>query len=218
MTIAFIIAIFLSLLVAMAELFSKFRDEPFYVLKQPSALIYIAFNIGIAVISLVLISKTDFFDMTKELGWIKSALTAGLGSAALMRSKFFKVTMDGKETAIGPEFIINIFLETLERLIDRERARRRKDLVENTMMKIDFSKAKQYVVSTIIASSQLASNETPKKLMKDADSIEHAQTGGMEKSLALGYLILDFMGEKFLKTLFHDENLEQFSVRKPDFR
>ncbi|OGW18041.1 MAG: hypothetical protein A3G93_08840 [Nitrospinae bacterium RIFCSPLOWO2_12_FULL_45_22] len=208
MTSAYLITIFLSLMVASAELVTKFKDEPFAILtKNITAWFYILFNILIASISLYLLTKTGFFGNT-EYDQIKAAFTAGFGSTILMRSKFFKVRINGKEAAIGPEIIINIFLETLEKMIDRDRALERKNIVEKYMADIDFDKTKDYVVTTIIASLQNASPETTRKLMDDTDKIAISSMGDIEKSFALGYLILDIMGEKFLKGLFY--NKERF--------
>ena len=77
------------------------------------------------------------------------------------------------------------------------------------MADIDFSKAGDYVVTTIIASLQTASPKTTKRLMDESDKIGKSPIGDIEKGYALGYLILDIMGEKFLKGLFH--NKERFT-------
>ncbi|MCP4344173.1 MAG: hypothetical protein GY795_01435 [Desulfobacterales bacterium] len=203
------LTIFLSLLVAIAELFSKFKDEPLYILKKLPAWFYILMNISISCICLYILTQTTLFDTADQLEGIKASVTAGLGSVVLMRSKFLKVNVNGKETAIGPEFIINVCLETLERAIDRDRACIRKDLVEKCMADIDYEKALEYTITTMIASSQTTSPQTTKELMERAEDIEKI-TGDIEKSFALGYLVLDNMGEKFLSSLFQGKNRERF--------
>ncbi len=203
------LTILLSLMVSIAELFSKFKDEPLYILKKLPAWFYILLNIAISCICLYILTQTTLFDTTDQLEGIKAAITAGLGSIVLMRSKFLKVNINGKEAAIGPEFIINVCLETLERAIDRDRAHTRKDLVEKCMADIDFNKAREYTITTIIASSQTTSPHTAKELMEQAEDIKKL-AGDTEKSFALGYLVLDNMGEKFLGSLFHDKNRERF--------
>ena len=95
--------------------------------------------------------------------------------------------------------------------IDRERALIRKNIVEKTMAHIDFLKAKGYVETTILASIQNPSPETTKFLMDAIEKIaESTEKQGKEKSLALGYLVLDIMGEKFLQELFNDQNMNEF--------
>jgi hypothetical protein len=208
--IAYLITILLSGLVAIAEIFTKFQDEPLSTIKKPPAWLYVLFNLIVACITLYILLKTDLFDVTTELDWIEAAFTAGLGSTILMRSKFLKVNLNGKEVAVGPEMIINVFLETLERNIDRYRALDRKQIVEQCMSDIDFAKAKNYVLTTIIGSTQAVSPEDTKILMNEADNIENSPVDDIEKSFALGYLVLDTMGERFLKSLFDRKNRARF--------
>ncbi|QTA85215.1 hypothetical protein [Desulfonema magnum] len=208
---AYLITIFLSLLVAVAELFTKFQDEPFDVIRKWPALLYLFVNLLISCVCLYILTKTDIFGVAGEIDQLKAALTAGLGSTVLMRSKFLKANINGKEAAIGPEFIINVFLETLEKSIDRNRAMERKKMVEECMADIDFYKTKDYVVTTILASSQIDSPETARELINSTTEIAESPMEDTDKSYALGYLILDNMGEKFLKTLFHDGNRDRFT-------
>jgi hypothetical protein len=56
MITAYLLTIFLSLLVAMAELFTKFRDEPLDVLKKSPAWLYLLFNMVIASITLYMLT------------------------------------------------------------------------------------------------------------------------------------------------------------------
>ena len=207
---AFLITGILSLLIAVAELFSKFKDEPFKIVGKGSAVSYVLFNVLIAVAFLYLLMQADLFGTGEKVGWIKASLTAGLGSVVLMRSKFLKININGKEAAIGPEVIINVFLETLEVKIDRERGKVRRDLVEQHMAGIHFEKAAGYVVTTIQGARQTATPEQIKSMLDEIDKIFRVQTDPADKSYALGYMILDMMGEDFLKTMFHGKNRERF--------
>ncbi|NJL58626.1 MAG: hypothetical protein HC887_02210 [Desulfobacteraceae bacterium] len=58
---AWIIALMLSFLFSSAELFSKFKDEPFLILTYKSAWLYILFNILISGITFYLMQYTEFF-------------------------------------------------------------------------------------------------------------------------------------------------------------
>lgn len=206
---AWIIALMLSFLFSAAELFSKFKDEPFLILTYKSAWLYILFNTLISGITFYLMQYTGFFGKPSA-DFFNTAFIAGLGSPVVLRSKFLKININGREAAIGPEIIINIFLETLEKQIDRSRAVIRKKLVEDIMSDIDFSKAHNYAVTTMIASSQIDSPEAVKTLMEEAEKITSSPIADEEKSLALGYLLLDMMGETFLKSLFHEKNRNKF--------
>ena len=85
--IAYLITIFLSVLVASAELFAKFRDEPFEVFKKSPACLYLLFNLAIASLSLYMLTKTTLFNAANELDSLKAALIAGLGSTICFRTK-----------------------------------------------------------------------------------------------------------------------------------
>jgi hypothetical protein len=207
---AYALTVFISIVAASAELFSKFKDEPFKILTYRSSWLYLVLNGSIALLCLYVLTHTTLFGKAED-DIVKAALTAGFGSIILMRSKFFKVNVGDKEVAVGPEMIINVYLETLETKIDRERALIRKNIVEKTMAHIDFQKAKGYVETTILASLQSPSQDTTKLLMVEIDKISESSTEDKEKSLALGYLILDIMGEDFLKDLFNDRNRNYFT-------
>ncbi len=212
-TFALSLALALGMLIALAELVSKFQDEPFKIIASyKTAWLYILLNMGVAGIAFYVLIKTDFFGKT-EVDLIKAAAMAGVGSTMLMRSKFLKVNINGKETAVGPEMIIDVFLDSLERRIDRERALVRKQLVETTMDGIDFDKARDYVITTILASSQTSSEETTKNLIAEAEKITASEVDNRDKSYALGYLILDMMGENFLENIFSASLKSRFTHR-----
>ena len=201
---AYTLAIALSLLFSIAELFSKFKDEPLSILGRLATCVYALINIAVTAGFMFLLTQTSIVGQ-QITDLLTASLIAGFGSAILLRSKFLKVNVGGNEVAIGPEVFVNIFLDTLERRLDRERALVRKNLVEDYMADIDFNKAKNYVLATIIASSQLESNTSIDKLKTDMENLAESNFTNKEKSYALGYLILDLMGEKFLRNIFNDK-------------
>lgn len=202
-------AVCLSFLVAAAELMSKFRDEPYAIFKHPATWLYLVFNGLLALSCLFILVKTAMFGVS-EADYVKAGLTAGLGSVVIMRSKFLKLTIGDKETAIGPEIIVNVFLETLETKIDRERGLHRKKLVERQMSDINFFKARRYVETVLTTALQTKSKESIDKLMNAINDIAVSELDDIDKSLALGFVILDFTGEEFLREIFNDSNRQRF--------
>ena len=200
---------FLSFLVATAELMSKFRDEPYSLFKHSATWLYLIFNGLLALSCLFLLVKTALFGVS-EADYVKAGLTAGLGSVVIMRSKFLKLTIGDKETAIGPEIIVNVFLETLETKIDRKRGLQRKKLVEKQMSDINFFKARDYVQTVLVNALQTKSEESIDKLMTAINEIAISELDDIDKSIALGFVILDFTGEDFLKEIFNDSNRQRF--------
>lgn len=204
------IAAFISLMVAAAELITRIRDLPPHAFLRPPTLFYLFFNVSLSLIALYILMQTDMFDFSAGLDRIQAALAAGLGSTVLMRSKFFKADINGKEAAIGPEFVINAFLEFLQREIDRDRAIERKRLVEEYMRNIDFQAASVYVLATITASLQ-ENRPDEVELLEEITKIAQSDIDEVDKSYSLGYLILDAVGERFLKNMFTREIRGRFS-------
>lgn len=213
MTAAIIVTIILSLLLGLAELFSKFQDEPFLVVRSKTAWAYVLLNVLISLAAFYMIIHSKLLGTAQTMDMMEASFMAGLGSAVLMRSKFLKINVRGKEAAIGPEMIINVFLETLERQIDRERALTRKTLVEQCMKDIDFERSWEYVITTIQGARQTASPEIIRELVDNVEKIRQFPTDPVDKSYALGYLVLDAMGETFLKQLFDRHNRERLAVK-----
>ena len=188
---------------------SKFRDEPYSLFKHSATWLYLIFNGLLALSCLFLLVKTALFGVS-EADYVKAGLTAGLGSVVIMRSKFLKLTIGDKETAIGPEIIVNVFLETLETKIDRKRGLQRKKLVEKQMSDINFFKARDYVQTVLVNALQTKSEESIDKLMTAINEIAISELDDIDKSIALGFVILDFTGEDFLKEIFNDSNRQRF--------
>jgi len=209
MSSAILLTVCASLLFATAELFTRFRDEPFLITRNITSWFYLLINVLISLITLLLITRTELFG-TSQTDWIKAGLAAGFGASVLLRSKFMKINVDGREVALGPEIIINIILEALERKIDRDRSIVRKVLAEKCMAEIDFQLARDYVVMTIVGSRQIISDERTKELMDEVRKIDESSLSDADKSISLGYLILDFMGERFLERCFSEPNRRRF--------
>ena len=211
---AYILAIALGLLFSIAELFTKFKDDPLAILGRLATWVYVLINIAVTAGIMYLLTETTIIGQ-KIPDMLTASLAAGFGSAVILRSKFLKVNVGGNEVAIGPEVFVNIFLDALERRLDRERALVRKSLVEDYMADIDFTKAKTYVLTTIIASSQLESNASIDKIKADVDNLAASKFTNKEKSYALGYMILDLMGEKFLRNIFSSKVKQDYVYADP---
>lgn len=129
----------LAAIVAMAELVARYKDNPSRALRTGPAMLYIAFNGAIGVIALYLtkVFAPDLFGYSDCVAAtppgdcgkarLSMVLAASLGSLAVMRSAFARVTIQGEELGVGPSAIIEIFQRALDREVDRQRAFRRMD-------------------------------------------------------------------------------------------
>lgn len=198
------IAAALGVLTGAGELVSTYKGDPAKALRSAPGLIYLAFNalIGVVAYQVVraLAATTDPSPTALgELGW---AVAAGLGGVAIMRIKFLTVRVGDEQKSIGPGNLIDALLAHFDRQIDRRLALGRCKLVRTQMKGIDFDKAVHYVNVQIDGSLQNLPSEDRELLGIRAAEIAEAELPNREKAMSLGFLVLDLVGEEFLRELF----------------
>ncbi len=204
------VAAVLGVLTAAGELVSTYKDEPGKALRTGPGVVYMGFNALIGVAAYLIVraaaeSPASELSALGELGW---AVVGGLGGVALMRIKLFTVRFGDEQKSIGPGNLIDALLKHFDRQIDRQRALQRCQLVRETMEGIDVDKAMHFVNVQIGGSLQHLSPEDNEELGERSGEIAAAGLPMREKALALGFLILDFMGEDFLRDLFEGRRQE----------
>jgi hypothetical protein len=128
----------------------------------------------------------------------------------------FTTKVGSRDVAIGPGYVIDQLLLILDRQIDRKRALVRTELVKTKMKDVDFQRVVAYVSTMILGSRQSMSLQDQEDLANQLKQIQAQPTGAREKSFALGFLILDFMGEEFLEEVFrHIDTLDLGGVQPP---
>lgn len=210
--VLYLIAFIIGLIVASAEIISRYRDEPVKALGNWYGILYLFINgiFSIAALFLLFLTGQIAEDPSQRL---LGALGAGFGAMIILRTKFFTFkSAGGEEISIGPGNVIDSLLNFIDKQIDRKRAINRTELVREVMEGIDFDKAKFYVSTLILGSMQNLSDEDKEDLGIKIKGIEERPVSPQEKSYALGYLILDFMGENFLKKVFKGKLKERFQT------
>lgn len=192
-------AFMLGMLTAFAEIIGKFSDEPIKSLRTPHALFYHLLNGAISAFALFAL-KTYGQLPTNNQEKLQLVLVAGLGSMLVMRSKLFNLKVGGEDVALGPEQIINVFFRFMESEIDRLRAQSRIDFVRARLKNIDFDKVQEYSLTMLRAAQAL---DTQEKCRKEMQALVAEQFADRQmKSYALGFLLLNRMGENFVTKLF----------------
>ncbi|MCA1556661.1 MAG: hypothetical protein LC747_08240 [Acidobacteria bacterium] len=192
-------AFMLGMLTAFAEIIGKFSDEPIKSLRTPHALFYHLLNGSISALALFVL-KTYGMLPTNNQEKLQLVLIAGLGSMLVMRSKLFNLKIGGEDVALGPEQIINVFFRFMESEIDRIRAQSRIDFVRERLFNVDFDKVHDYSVTMLRAAQAL---DTQEKCKAAIQTLRAEQFGDRQmKSYALGFLLLNKMGENFVDKLF----------------
>ena len=128
---------------------------------------------------------------------------AGFGSAALLHAKLVNINVSqGREVALGPEIIVQTFLNVIDQELDRARAKIRFDSVHELMEGIDFEKAKTRLTSQIYQAMQQITEEQVQVVMERVREIDQTSNlDSQDRSYLLGFVLLDLVGEKFLREI-----------------
>ena len=197
---ATLLAASLGLLVGIVELVKRYRDEPMNAVLSPWGLIYLMANALVSLVALyfVYLFPTVFGELAKNKPL--AALAAGAGGAAIMRTRIalFKGP-DGKDFALPLDYIINELLSLADKHIDRHRAARRRQLVEQHITDIrqlgSFKEAADYLLASLLA-FQSNQEEQRKELNQVITSYEKLPLPDDIKFLALGFIFLSLVGEE----------------------
>jgi hypothetical protein len=121
--------------VGLAELLSRYRSDPKYVLGRPLAWVYILINALAGLGALLLIRALGWrFGQTQHVD-LWRVLVAGFGAIAFFRSSLFVTKIGGTVVGVGPSLVLGAVLDACDRAIDRKSAERLSE-----MMKPELSK------------------------------------------------------------------------------
>ncbi len=184
---------------ALVELLSRYRDEPFKVIAQSHfAWVYLGLNGVLALGAHWVLLTTEWGAEGSSLDRAGMAISAGLAAAVILRSRVFTAQLGGEQVSIGPGYVVDQLLAIIDRQIDRRRALQRVQIVIEAMGDKDFEKAKTFASTMITGSRQNLTLQEQKDLAAQIREVQDRRIGDQEKAFALGFILLDFMGEEFL--------------------
>jgi hypothetical protein len=184
---------------ALVELLSRYRDEPFKVIAQSHfAWVYLALNGILALGAHWVLVTSKLVENPTNVDLAGLALSAGLGAAVILRSRVFTARLGDEQVSIGPGYVVDQLLSIIDAQIDRRRALQRVQMVVDAMDGKDFEKAKTFASTMITGSRQNLTLQEQKDLAAQIREVQDRRISDQEKSFALGFILLDFMGEEFL--------------------
>jgi hypothetical protein len=109
--------------VGLAELVSRYRSAPGWVLKHsPAAWVYILINVGAGVTALLVVHALGWtFGQTEHVVFWQ-ILIAGFGAIAFFRSSLFVAKVGGSSVGVGPSLVLGSLLDACDREVDRQSA------------------------------------------------------------------------------------------------
>lgn len=183
LTNAYFYAAVLGLLLGIAELLGRYRDEPASVFKARAAWLYVGTNGVLAAISLFLVRNLGLSFVPEAVagaggaaaagdsdlpGMFYDVIMAGFGGAAFFRSSVMKTKVGDTDVAIGPAIVIDILLKVTDRAVDRFRAEARAAKIANLMSGINLSQTHQLILPFCTALMQNMSAAERETLAREA--------------------------------------------------
>lgn len=187
--------------VGATELMSRYRDAPFQPLLSIPGALYMVVNAGAAILAYYLLGVlagplSD--DGDKDA--VYRVLLAGLSAMAFFRSGIFTIRMGDSDVAVGPNLVLQILLQSLDRTYDRIRATPRSECASSIMAGVEFDLAKEALPSFCLSLMQNVSQSERLAVAAEVKALAEAQTMSNEaKSLNLGLTLLNVVGERTLE-------------------
>jgi len=183
--------------VGLAELCTRYRDEPLQAVSCRAGIAYIVINALAALIGLLLIDAFGWtFDFIEGDGQaperLVRVLVAGTATMALLRSAILQVRMGGQDIGIGPHAILQIILGVVDGAVDRTRGAARNELLAN-LKPFSFAKAQEILPARCLGLLQ----QCP-----PVAAISQMNTSDREKGHQLALAVVNLVGEKLFVSVF----------------
>lgn len=200
-TANYIIVLCIGLATGATELMSRFQDRPFAALMSKPGLAYMALNGGAAALAYYLMVWWNIGAGSTPggSGEIQRVLIAGAAAMAFFRSGFFTTRIGDKDISFGPNLVLQVVLDALDRAVDRERANQRARLIVRIMGGVDFGQAKVNLTELCFSLMQNVREDERRKLTAEIDGIGKLEGLSDEaRSMALGLRLMTIVGEDTL--------------------
>lgn len=197
----------LSGILGIAELIARYRDEPEAIFRLGTSYLYILFNVfvGLSALYAIRVVAPDGLAVTEttlEEEKLKlvfyQILIAGFGGAAFFRTAIAKTKVGDMEIGVGPSFVIDTFLGTTDRAIDRQRAESRTSTIPEKMRSIPPQFAAVDLTDFCVAALQNLPAEHEKTLKTRTASFASSPLDDNVKSMLIGFTITEYVGPKVL--------------------
>lgn len=197
----YIIVICIGLATGATELMSRFRDRPFAALCSQPGVFYMALNGGAAALAYYLMIWWRIGERvgSPDVDEAQRVLIAGAAAMAFFRSGFFTTRIKDKDISFGPNLVLQVVLDSLDRAVDRERANERAQLILRIMGGVDFGQAKVNLTELCFSLMQNVRKDERDALATEIDGI--AKLDGLSdeaRSMALGLRLMTIVGEDTL--------------------
>jgi len=185
--------------VGTAELLSRYRDAPSWVLLSFPGVVYIAINVGASLLALGVIQAFNWeFGAHGKGVAATQVLVAGLGAMALFRSSLLTVKVGSDDVGIGPSSVLSVLMAASDRSADRLRAADRAGRVTKIMEDVSYEKANQALPTVAVALMQNLSAADVAALDTELQGLQSNHLPDNTKALLLGLKITNVVSTEVL--------------------
>lgn len=200
--IAWIAVALLGGAVGLAELVTRYKDQPSDLPGSASFWVYLALNGGASVLA---------YGLIEMFGWsfglaagapqqTARVLVAGVAAMALFRSSLFTLRMGDQDVSIGPSALLSSLLSVVDRGVDRRNAKRRSKTIGRIMHGVSFARAKVALPAYCLQLMQNVPDDEGRKLRTSIDALAITDMDDKLRSLNLGLLLINTVGPDVLET------------------
>lgn len=185
--------------VGVAELLSRYRDAPSFVLLSAPGIGYILIN-GLASVAALgaILAFGWTFGATGGAQGVTQVLVAGFGAMTLFRSSLLTVKAGGDDVGIGPSSVLSIMMAASDRSADRLRAADRAGRVHEIMDGVQYAKAETALPTVAVALMQNLSPADVAALSADLAGLKSLTLPDEVKAFLLGLKITNVVSTAVL--------------------
>jgi hypothetical protein len=194
-------AIFLGFSIGLIELLSRYWNEPInIVMAVVLSWVHLFINALAAFVVCVIFLNAVFPDVS-EIERYLLAVVSGLAGPILLRARLLSFGRDEDEAPFGPGYAIEQILRLIDEEVEQRNGVRRVKLIKDVMYGKDFVLSRERATVMILGSRHKISLMEQKQLANEIREISDRKVSEQDKAYALGFVLLDFMGERFLRTV-----------------
>ncbi len=192
--------------VGLVELLARYRDNPLAAVRTVWGLLYITINAVVATAVFMLLF-TQRLPMPVNLFAeahlaLNAAFIGGFGGMAVLRGSIANIRFRERTFQAGPALVLQVILDALDRACDRERGRRRSEIVQDVMEGVVYSRARALLPQVAMTVLQNLTLEEKSAFVAEVENIER-DTNRTDTSRLheLGLLLMNVVGEELLEQL-----------------
>lgn len=184
----------IGLLVGGTEMISRYRDDPFAPLVSTPGIFYVLINGGAAALAYYLMDP-----LKVSLPEPMKTLLAGVGAMAFFRSGVFTARVGTTDVQVGPNLVLQVMLQALDRAYDRQRAVPRSTAVTEIMRGVAFDQVKEALPTLCFDLMQNVSATEIAAISAQVSELAGAAMSDDAKMLSLGLALINVVGEDTLR-------------------